>query len=208
MITDSGKFHPDTIKKYYRYHSHIYDATRWSFLFGRKKLIDAIPKLSKAPVIVEIGCGTGQNLLKLKKRFSQSTIYGIDLSSEMLSIANRKTKSHQNIQLKHFHYGVKETTIPPADLILLSYSLTMMKGNIPKILGNLQQDLKSDGYLAVVDFHTSKFNWFRRWMEFNHVDFSGTLLPQLKSYFSPVHIEQNKAYIGLWNYFQFIGRKL
>ncbi len=40
---ESIRLHP--LERYYRFHSRIYDATRWSFLFGRDKLVRIITKL-------------------------------------------------------------------------------------------------------------------------------------------------------------------
>ena len=54
------------LRRYYRGHARLYDATRWSFLFGRAALIRALARVSPPPRhILEIGCGTGSNLVRL-----------------------------------------------------------------------------------------------------------------------------------------------
>lgn len=192
------------VAEYYRFHSQIYDATRWSFLFGRSSLIGQIPVLPTNPRILEVGCGTGKNLIKLKQRFPHAQIAGIDVSPHMLEKAQKKITDY-SIILKKMRYG--NLNEEPYDLILLSYSLTMMGLEYPKIITRLKNDLSTTGYLAVVDFHASPFSWFRKWMEMNHVDFTGDLYPHLESNFSSIQTRFHNAYFGLWNYFLFIGTK-
>ena len=37
---------PTAIERYYRLHSRIYDATRWSFLFGRAAILREVAKVA------------------------------------------------------------------------------------------------------------------------------------------------------------------
>lgn len=62
--------HTAVLSRYYRWHARLYDATRWSFLFGRAALIRSIAGFRAPPRhILEIGCGTGSNLLRLARQF-------------------------------------------------------------------------------------------------------------------------------------------
>lgn len=196
------------IENYYRYHSRIYDATRWSFLFGRETILDMIPNMSSQPRILEIGCGTGKNIKYLEYHFPEAQIVGVDLSKEMLNVAqNKLASSSQKVKLINLRYGSQPVDEEPFDLILLSYSLTMIGGQIEEVLKQINADLKSNSYIAVVDFHTTPLKWFRIWMRLNHVNLSGHILPLLEEFFHPAKIEINKAYGGIWSYFLFLGRK-
>jgi ubiquinone/menaquinone biosynthesis C-methylase UbiE len=53
----------ESLRGYYRLHSKIYDATRWSFLFGRHRLIELVASHKTPTRILEVGCGTGTNLV-------------------------------------------------------------------------------------------------------------------------------------------------
>lgn len=194
------------LENYYRLHAPIYDITRWSFLFGRDEIIKMIPNLPDQPDILEIGCGTGKNLKHLEAQFSNAGILGLDLSEEMLNIARGKVDESASIQLQTSRYGYKSLSQGPFDLILLSYSLTMMDDDLEEIIIQIKRDLHPSGMVAVVDFHTSPFGWFRRWMNYNHVDFSGQLLPLLRQHFHPDKTKIKQAYGGWWSYFQFIGK--
>jgi S-adenosylmethionine-diacylgycerolhomoserine-N-methlytransferase len=197
--------HLQNVDRYYRFHSQIYDATRWSFLFGRTALIQQIPSLPANPHILEVGCGTGRNLIHLKQRFHDAQITGVDVSADMLDKARNKI-TDSSVRLKKLRYGSGNLNKTSFDLILLSYSLTMMGAKHPQIMTRLKNDLAPDGYLAVVDFHTSPFSWFRKWMSINHVDFSGNLYPRLKANFQSRQHSFHSAYLGLWNYFLFTGK--
>ena len=60
---------PEKMRAYYRFHAGIYDATRWSFLFGRKTLLYNLPVRTDIPQsLLEVGCGTGHNLRLLARR--------------------------------------------------------------------------------------------------------------------------------------------
>ena len=194
------------LERYYKYHSRIYDATRWSFLFGRRQLLSEIPDLPPYPRILEVGCGTGKNIEVLEYLFPDAKIYGVDLSKDMLHKARLKTKDPEQITLLNKRYGAKNLDLEPFDLILLSYSLTMTGDKTESVLQQAYEDLKPKGTVAVVDFHNTSFSWFRRWMGNNHVAMNGQVLPLLKKYFAPQDTAVYKAYLGLWQYFTFIGR--
>lgn len=194
------------VENYYKYHSRIYDATRWSFLFGRRQILTMLPDLPASPRILEVGCGTGKNIELLEYLFPDAEIYGIDLSSEMLHEAEQKTGGSKQVTLLKGRYGTERFGLEPFDLILLSYSLTMTGDNTETVLQQVLEDLKIDGTIAVVDFHYSPFRWFRRWMGKNHVRMNGQLLPLLKKYFAAESSSVSKAYMGFWKYFTFLGR--
>ncbi|MGD8427751.1 MAG: class I SAM-dependent methyltransferase [Balneolaceae bacterium] len=196
----------NSLERYYRFHSNIYDATRWAFLFGRNTLLDMISDMPSQPHILEIGCGTGTNIESMQFHFPDAHILGIDLSQDMLEVARNKLGNSNHITFENIKYGSESLGDRTFDLILLSYSLTMFDDPLEKILEQISEDLKSNGYIAVVDFNTSPYSWFRKWMGVNHVDLSGHLLPMLEKYYRPVSSEIKSAYFGLWSYFQFIGR--
>ena len=70
----------------YRYQRYIYDATRKYYLLGRDHLLDDLQPPPGA-AILEIGCGTGRNLVLAAQRYPNATLYGFDISQEMLKTA-------------------------------------------------------------------------------------------------------------------------
>ncbi len=73
----------------YHHQRHIYDFTRKFYLLGRDELIDELdaPPGSK---VLEIGCGTGRNLIVAAGRYPLARFYGLDVSSQMLATARRE----------------------------------------------------------------------------------------------------------------------
>jgi S-adenosylmethionine-diacylgycerolhomoserine-N-methlytransferase len=198
----------EVLTRYYQFHAKIYDATRWSFLFGRAALIASLPARCRATKILEVGCGTGKNLRALAETFPDADITGVDLSADMLAIAARNLSPYTNrVQLRQEPYTAAPDAKPRYDLILFSYALTMFNPGWEAAIADAHRDLFLDGAIAVVDFHATPVKPFARLMGVNHVRMDGHLLPQLKSLFNPVACEVAPAYGGLWQYLMFIGKK-
>jgi len=141
----------------YRYRRHIYDATRHNYLLGRDRLIAELAPPAGGAVL-EIGCGTGRNLIALAKRYPSARFYGIDISAEMLVTARAAIARHgvyDRIRLAQ----ADALELDPCDMfsraefdrIFFSYTLSM----IPDWTGALAHAaslLKPGGRLQVVDF--------------------------------------------------------
>jgi S-adenosylmethionine-diacylgycerolhomoserine-N-methlytransferase len=201
--------HTAVLSRYYRWHAWLYDATRWSFLFGRAALIQSIARFSPPPRrILEIGCGTGGNLLHLARQFPDAAITGLDLSSDMLARARRKLAAQPaRITLIQWRYDQPLNPRPSFDLIVFSYCLSMINPGWERAMDAALRDLQPGGRLAVVDFHDTRFTGFQRWMGVNHVRMDGHLLPRLNASCPPVAQTLGAAYGGGWRYFSFIGQK-
>ena len=197
------------LSRYYRGHARLYDATRWSFLFGRVALIRSLARLSPPPRnILEIGCGTGSNLVRLVRQFPEAAVTGLDLSADMLARARRKLEKEQwPITLLHQRYDRPLYPEPVFDLIVFAYCLTMINPGWERAVEAALRDLRPGGRLAVVDFHDTPFAGFRRWMGVNHVRMDGHLLPYLDARCPPVERTLGAAYGGGWRYFMFIGHQ-
>lgn len=197
-----------TMRRYYKWHAAIYDATRWSFLFGRSEILNHLPA-GKEQLLVEVGCGTGHNLRQLALRHSGWRLAGIDVSPDMLTRASKVTASwSRRVQLFEQPYGHGNFHLPETpDIILFSYSLTMFNPGWEAAIEQAWHDLKPGGHIAVVDFHDTPAPPFRWWMERNHVRMDGHLLPVLEARFQPVWQEIKGAWGGLWRYMMFVGSR-
>jgi S-adenosylmethionine-diacylgycerolhomoserine-N-methlytransferase len=76
----------DAMDRMYRRQRHIYDLTRKFYLLGRDALIDALAAPTGGRVL-EIGCGTGRNLIRAARRYPGVAFFGVDISDEMLTTA-------------------------------------------------------------------------------------------------------------------------
>lgn len=194
------------MESYYSFQSKIYDLTRWTFLFGRNTLIKKLPTLPEDSVILEVGCGTGYNLNKLARKYPNSTVYGLDASAVMLNKARKKTQDQKQIQVLHETYGTPSTNRPSqVDLIVFSYSLSMINPQWKELLETALKELKPGGYIAVTDFQKSRFGWFKKHMANNHVRMDDHLLPVLENHHDSITNISKAAYLGIWNYFVYVG---
>jgi S-adenosylmethionine-diacylgycerolhomoserine-N-methlytransferase len=201
---DGGAASP--LEGYYRLHSRIYDATRWSFLFGRTAILREVAAVAQPGRILEVGCGTGRNLVNLSRFFPEAKIQGIDLSAAMLEVARGKVKHlGQRVRLIHGAYG--DDLEGGYDLILFSYALTMFNPGFAEAIATARRQLVRGGHVAVADFHDTCLPVFERWMGVNHVRMNGHLRPLLTAQFSARTDRLCRAYGGVWRYLMFVGRK-
>src|SRR5258708_4302438 len=74
------------MNRMYRRQRHIYDGARRYYLLGRDQLIAGLRPAAGASVL-EIGCGTGRNLVLAARLHPNARFFGIDVSTEMLTSA-------------------------------------------------------------------------------------------------------------------------
>jgi S-adenosylmethionine-diacylgycerolhomoserine-N-methlytransferase len=74
----------------YRVQRHVYDLTRHCYLLGRDRLLRSLPAQPRG-LVLEMGCGTGRNLIRLAKMRPDLVLCGIDASEAMLGTARTKT---------------------------------------------------------------------------------------------------------------------
>lgn len=199
-----------SMEQYYKFQSKIYDLTRWSFLFGRTEVIKDIPIERNSEVrILEVGCGTGFNTKILAQTFSNAEINAYEVSEDMVNLSRKKVAPFgSRVKIVHQPYGSDpEALLNTYDAVLFSYSLTMINPQWEDLIRQAHKDLKVGGYIAVVDFHDSKFNWFKKHMGNNHVRMDSHLQPLLEELFEPTVSEAKTAYGGVWEYLTFVGKK-
>lgn len=208
MPTDTSTFPAQyrKLQRYYQRHAPLYDLTRWTFLFGRRNLIDLLPASLAEGHIVEVGCGTGFLLEKLSRRFPGARITGIDVAPDMLNQARRRLESATNVELIKKPYGDASSPTVNADAIIFSYALTMMGDNMETVLNQARKDLKPGGWIGVADFHRAGTPLFRRWMHRNHVTMQGKVLNALGNHFESRHQAVKPVYAGLWSYLLYLGQ--
>lgn len=149
--------HAGLMDAIYKSQRHIYDITRKYYLFGRDRLIDDL-KPENGMTVLEVGCGTGRNLIAAARKYPWARFYGFDISREMLVTAR------ENIKKAHLEDRIALTQgdasdfsaealfgIARMDRVFYSYTLSM----IPPWQEAIEQGLaalNADGTLHIVDF--------------------------------------------------------
>ncbi|HUO01410.1 MAG TPA: class I SAM-dependent methyltransferase [Rhizomicrobium sp.] len=163
----------------YRPQRHIYDLTRKYYLLGRDRLIAGLA-LEPGSSLIEVGCGTGRNLIAIARRYPQARLYGLDASQAMLEIARTKIGAAGLEDRIVLRQGLAEELSASQfgresfDHVLFSYCLSM----VPDWQGALfaaGKTLSESGHWHVVDFADLKgLGGFARkallsWLELFHV---------------------------------------
>ncbi len=176
----------------YRLQRYIYDFTRKYYLLGRDRLLRDM-ELQPGAHVLEIGCGTARNLIRLARQRPDLHCYGLDASTEMLATAMDKVKSRgleQRITLKHCLAEELDHTKTfgldaPFDAAFFSYSLSMIP-TWPQAIDAALANLKPRAAFYVVDFWDQADwpRWFRfmlrRWLDLFHVHHRPELLEHLR----------------------------
>ncbi len=145
--------HGDLMDRIYRRQRHIYDLTRKYYLLGRDDLIAALAPPSHGSVL-EIGCGTGRNLLAVRRRYRQARLYGLDISEEMLITARRHSEGKGICYAKADAADFDPRALfgeASFDRIFISYALSMIP-SWQAVLASAVKMLAPGGELHIVDF--------------------------------------------------------
>ncbi len=163
------------MNRMYRRQRHIYDGTRRYYLLGRDQMISRLRPEAGASVL-EIGCGTGRNLVLAARLYPDARFFGIDVSTEMLTTAIAaisRAGLDSRVRVAHGDGSAFDPQrlfgIPQFDRVMVSYSLSMIP-DWRRVLGAAAVHLKPGGRLHVVDFGRQR-RWpgiarllLRRWL--------------------------------------------
>ena len=141
----------------YRTQRHFYDLTRKYYLLGRDRLIRHLSPPAGGSVL-EIGCGTGRNLIVAARAWPDAHFYGIDISEAMLETARAKVAKaglSGKITLAQGDATAFDAQalfgVAAFDRVFQSYTLSM----IPDWQGAIREaaaKLAPGGRLDIVDF--------------------------------------------------------
>jgi len=169
--------HADRMDRMYRYQRHIYDITRKYYLFGRDRAIEGL-HVPPQGSLMEVGCGTGRNMLLAHRRYPTARLYGLDISAEML-VSARANFSGKSVTpdfrvADATNFKAEEFGVEGFDRILISYALSMIpdwEGAVDAALAALAPN----GSLHIVDFGQQERlpRWFgnmlKAWLTRFHV---------------------------------------
>jgi S-adenosylmethionine-diacylgycerolhomoserine-N-methlytransferase len=149
--------HAVAMDRMYRYTRHIYDLTRKPYLLGRDRLIAELA-LDAGGSVLEMGCGTGRNLIAVARAYPKAELYGFDISEEMLKTAQAAVRRAGLTDRIHLAQGDATAFDAVAtfgrdafDRVYFSYALSM----IPPWRDALAHGLAlthARGRFSVVDF--------------------------------------------------------
>ncbi|TIN26983.1 MAG: class I SAM-dependent methyltransferase [Mesorhizobium sp.] len=172
--------HAELMDGVYRWQRHIYDLTRKYYLLGRDRLISGLD-VPAGGTVLELGCGTGRNIILAARHYPDARFFGLDISAEMLETAGKSIDREglsSRIVLARGDatdfdadalYGIERF-----DRVFVSYSLSMIPGWEKTVAAALAA-LSPNGSLHIVDFGQQEGlpGWFRTllrgWLKKFHV---------------------------------------
>jgi len=147
----------DRMNAMYRHQRFIYDLTRRYYLLGRDQMLAslAVPDGGR---VLEIGCGTGRNLIAAAGIYPSAHLFGLDVSTAMLTTAHRSVARKGlagRIDLREADATNLDAAatfgVPQFERVFFSYALSM----IPPWQSALERAwacVAVGGTLHVVDF--------------------------------------------------------
>jgi S-adenosylmethionine-diacylgycerolhomoserine-N-methlytransferase len=184
--------HAELMDGVYRYQRHVYDLTRKYYLLGRDRLIDGLD-VPPGGAALELGCGTGRNLVKAAQAHPKAEFCGLDISAEMLetaSVAIGRRDLSARVRLARGDASDFDTETlfgrPGFDRVFVSYSLSMIP-EWRQTIAAARDAVDDAGSLHIVDFGRQERlpSWFksalRAWLAKFHVSPRDSLREVLES---------------------------
>jgi len=182
----------EAMDRMYRYTRHVYDASRRFYLFGRDSLIQEMD-VRDGDTVVEIGCGTARNLIKLARRYPGAQCFGIDAASVMIDTARKNIAKAGLTDRITVQQGLAQDLTPamfdrsePFDVTYFSYSLSMIPPWKASVDAAIAATTPGRTVYSVDFWDQSGYPaWFRailqKWLDLFHVHFHRELLEYLKT---------------------------
>lgn len=101
--------------------------------------------------VLDVGCGTGNHLIKIAGLFPKGNYHGIDVSKNSINDANEKAKE-KNIKIKFICGDASDASLLENrffDIIMSIYALYYVK-DAKKLLSILKTKLRKNGKIAVM----------------------------------------------------------
>ena len=146
--------HP--MDRMYRHQRHIYDLTRKWYLLGRDQMLASLAP-RPGDRILEVGCGTGRNLVVAAALYPQAQLHGTDVSAEML-VSARQAVTRAGFE-RRIALTLADATqpltaafgVPAYERVFISYALSMIPA-WTTVLDLALEALSPGGELHIVDF--------------------------------------------------------
>jgi len=154
----------------------FYDLTRKYYLLGRDQMIAGLTP-PQGGAVLEIGCGTGRNLVQAARLYPGVDFHGVDISREMLAAADAAVERnflHERVRLAWADAARLDLAAlfgrESYDRIFISYAVSM----IPQwraVMESAARFLGPGGELHIADFgdmanlpvwsKTAMYTWLR-----------------------------------------------
>lgn len=182
----------------------LYDCSLNLLFFGRGKvvreeIVSLIP--DKKFRVLEIGCGTGTQLIEIKKQRENVKCYGIDISEDMLEIAKKKC-GKLNLDIDFYQQNMNDLKFRDNyfDVVIASLSLHEVDHNTrKKAIKEITRVLKKNGKFILFDFIKVRgvLRAIQRLVFLIFEDYAENFLETKEELLSKFKKESTKSFLGI-----------
>ena len=144
----------------------------------RNKVLQEIPQGAR---VLDVGCGTGDLCLGALEKARE--VVGLDFSSQMLGVAQRRYEKMGSPKTGRFHLvemGAEELPLneEPFDVVVSGFVLRNLYERIDRVLGGIYRSLSEGGRILLLDF-TEPPSRLRQALFRAHMNTYGTLFGRM-----------------------------
>jgi len=156
-MTEENEKIKEDIKSTFDEAAHKYDGNR-QFVLSAKKMVELLHIEDGDLKILDLSTGTGNIAIELAKRFPNATIYGVDISKEMLKVAQQKCDA---LGVTNIHYILGDVEkldleVEAFDLITCGYGLFFYP-NMDEVFKTITKRIKRGGKFVFSTFTQNAF---------------------------------------------------
>lgn len=120
------------------------------------------PYITKEDIILDAGCGSGYLLLELLKRSHHA--FGLDKSTEMLSLARDKLML-ENLPVELYEHDLRDPFYIKVDVILMMFDVVNYFKGVKKLFKHVYQGLNHGGTFIFDIYKTSVLTEYHNYIE-------------------------------------------
>ncbi|KJR40105.1 Methyltransferase type 11 [Candidatus Magnetoovum chiemensis] len=139
------------IKQYYDNIASVYDSKWKGYVGATLKYFVDNTNLSDAQTVLNVACGSGELEKLLLAKYHNLSLYGIDISDNMLNIAKTKLSSYENVYLQKSSAQELPFNNNMFDSVVSTNSFHIFN-NPDKVIKEIYRVTKPQGSVIIMDW--------------------------------------------------------
>ncbi len=127
-----------------------------------RKILSKLKKFQPNGLLVDIGCGSGNLIVRIAEKFQNLELFGVDISEDIIQLAKQRALDKSVDEKIEFKIGTAES-LPfsdhSVDFIISTLSLHHWSDPL-KVIEELHRVLKNNGTLLIFDFRRDARKFF------------------------------------------------
>ena len=138
------------------------------FKLLHRKVLSQLKLYNLKDCLIDVGCGSGNLIIQVAKKYPSLNLIGVDLSSEILELAKKKAVENNLNDKIEFKIGsVENLPFPDKSVDFILSTLSLHHWKIPKqAFEEIFRVLKDGGVLLIFDFRRDARKFFYGLLKF------------------------------------------